>query len=152
MIRTRNIRSGESFSRAAENSVQFRATSLLGALLLLACGGGGEARDPSDIFGEFSDFDGADTAAAPLADQASCRRAAERVEELALELVVAEEADPAERQKLEARARAERSSAAFRERVEHGAEECLGRETTAAEASCIARVKTASDLERCTGN
>ncbi len=125
---------------------------LLWSLLLGACTGPGEAEDPGAFLAEMRLADEREEAAprnVEPADSALCRSAALRVEELALEIVVLEETDPAERNKLEARAREDRKGPEFRARVEEGTEQCLGRDTSAAEARCISRVKSAQDLDAC---
>ena len=83
------------------------------------------------------------------ASREECQAATRRIEELALELVVQEESDPAERAKLEERRKAEVKSERMQKRIDEGTEDCLARGTTASEARCIARVKTQLDIDRC---
>ncbi|MCA9595958.1 MAG: hypothetical protein KC776_21740 [Myxococcales bacterium] len=128
-------------------------------ILASACGAK-EAEDPHAILGDWTQHNGTEAPAKPgqaapaapeaqLASKAQCQAATRRIEELALEMAVKEEADPAQRAKLEERRKAEVKSERMRQRVEQGTEECLARETTAREALCITQVKTQLDIDRC---
>jgi len=128
-----------------------------------------EAEDPRKILGDYTEHNGAsgtdgargtteprsprgaDPAAAPvaLASKLECRAAARRIEEIALEMAVAESDDPDERAKLDKRRREELASTAFKARVEQAARDCVDRETTATQARCIAKAKRELDIERC---
>ena len=125
-----------------------------------------EAEDPGKILGDWSEHHGVEgtegaqgareprsvrTAEPPkqVATKLECDAASRRIEELALELAVSEAEDPAERAKLDARRKQEIASAGFKARIEHASKECLARETTSAEARCIARAKSEMDIERC---
>ncbi|HMR05828.1 MAG TPA: hypothetical protein PKA88_08620 [Polyangiaceae bacterium] len=126
-------------------------------LLLLGCGAG-EAQDPGDVLGDYRQHNGVDArtgiASAPttqtrLATQAECSAAARRIETLALEIAVEEEPDDAKRAELQTRMQAELASKDFEARVQRQTEGCLGRETNSAEAKCIAKIRSADDLDRC---
>ena len=84
-----------------------------------------------------------------LATAAECRAATENVEKLGLEMVVAEEQDPAKRQELAGRAKLELKSAAFRSRVEAATKRCLERQTLRSEARCAAQARSERQLEDC---
>ncbi len=138
-------------------SGRFRRLSLGLWLLLLGCGAG-EAQDPGDVLGDYRQHNGVDArtgvASAPttqtrLASQAECSAAAKRIETLALEIAVAEEPDDAKRAELQSRMQTELASKDFEARVKRQTEGCLGRETNSAEAQCIAKIRSADDLDRC---
>ncbi len=129
---------------------------LLVFCLCFAGCGAKEAQDPHSLLGEYGEEGGAKKEKgkppAPMdrvANAAECRAAARRIEELALDLVVQEEEDPEMRAELDRRRKVELGSEAFRQRIEHGKDECLGRETPSREAACIARAVNDLAIERC---
>ena len=139
--------------RAAAGLISFLA------LAAAACGPS-EARDPGDVLGNWRQHNGVDgrtgssaetpaAGAAQIATREECQAASERIETLALELAVAEEGDAEKRKQLENRAQKELQSDAFKQRVEDQTDGCLGRETTSAEARCIAKIRNQQDLDRC---
>jgi hypothetical protein len=118
------------------------------------------AENPHAILGDWASHNGVEATEKPgqaqpaapavvAATREQCRAATRRIEELALEIVVKEEPDPAERAKLEKRRQAEVKSERMRMRIDQGTEDCLARGTTASEARCIAAVKTQLDIDRC---
>jgi hypothetical protein len=145
-------------SPRVENALCFRSLTLGLGLLLVSCGPG-EARDPGDVLGDYREHNGVDarngvaTGASEtksrVASRKECHAAATRIETLALEMAVAEEPDAAKRAELEQRMQAELAGKGFQARVERQTEGCLGRETISAEAQCIAKIRTAEDLDRC---
>lgn len=136
---------------------------MLAGVLLSGCGQK-EAEDPRKILGDWMEHDGAEgrqgtgTEGAPgtvtkganrkLATKAQCGAAARRIEELALELAV-KDADESERAELEKRRAEELHSQVFEARVQRATEECLGRETTDVEATCVAKARSELDIDRC---
>jgi hypothetical protein len=133
------------------------------APLLVACPTK-EAEDPHEILGEWASPPEGETApatgkkdprtAAPSAapaTKAECAAAARRIEELALDLAVREEEDPQKRAELMDKKKQELASAAFKVRVARGTDDCIARETSGAEARCIARARSEMDVERCGG-
>lgn len=155
----------------ATKSRAFPRAALTLGLLLVALGGCAtkQAEDPRKILGDWMEHEGVDgsqgaqgssqprstrTAAPPpkAASQKECKAAAQRIEELALELAVKDAESPEERDELEAARKKELGSPRFAARVEHATKECLGRETTSREAQCIARARSELDIDRCSGN
>jgi hypothetical protein len=135
------------------------------AALLTACGPPKEADDPRDLLGEDLEHEGVSGAgtapdtpretakpkgpAHTLASRADCESAARHLVELGVELAIREETDPERRKQLESqRAAAVRNDRA-RAHVASWTDECLQRETTQAEARCIARVQNEADIDRC---
>jgi hypothetical protein len=140
---------------------RFGGVAALAGALLAGCGQK-EAEDPRKILGDWMQHEGADGrhgtggegapgakgAERKLASQTQCQAAARRIEELALELAV-RDADESERAELEKRRAEEIHSQGFEARVQRATEECLGRETTDIEATCVAKARSEMDIDRC---
>ncbi len=103
------------------------------------------AENPHDILGDWTSHNGVQASEKPgeaqpaapavvAATREQCRAATRRIEELALEMAVKEEPDPAERAKLEERRKVEVKSERMKMRIEQGTDECMARGTTASEA------------------
>jgi hypothetical protein len=141
----------------------------LGFLLVLSLAAckTAEAEDPHSLLGEDAEYNGVDgttgargtkesrspgkpeSESGPLATQAQCQAAARRIEELALDLAIKDEQDPAARTELQNKKQAELNSAAFKSRVTQAAKDCIGRDTTSREATCIAKAQNELDVDRC---
>lgn len=135
--------------------------SLPALLLLTACGGTGEAADPSEILGDDLHYRGADGTApnqgAPPkeepsmqpASEAECKRAAEHLVALGYDLEVARIADPVKRQLGHERRAEVLGSEEARLHVRELTQELLQQGRTKAEIECFVRAKSEEALERC---
>lgn len=130
-------------------------------LVLEACGGSGEAADPSEILGEDLNYRGANTSA-PSADaarqsdpsqqpasKADCERAAKKLVALGYDMAIAEETDPEKQRQLRNERGAALEGENAQQLVQTWTNECLERGDTKAETDCVARLESEDDITRC---